>query len=107
MEIIKYPNPKLREISQEVKLPLSAEDRKLLDDMYTWLKENSGAAVGLSAIQVGIPKRMCAIRIRDVNGTISLKLVNPKIVKHSNKQTFAPEGCLSVSEEHDEKIPRW
>ena len=107
MNIIQYPNPILREISKEVKLPLSAEDKKLLDDMYNYLKENEDA-VGLSAIQVGVPKRMCAIRIRDYGGAVfSLKLVNPRIVGHSNTQTFMPEGCLSVPENHDEDIPRW
>jgi peptide deformylase len=49
---------------------------------------------------------MCAIRIRGEK-TVCYKLVNPKIIRHSSKQTFIPEGCLSVSEEHDENIPRW
>ena len=106
MNIVKYPDPILREISEPVKLPLSNEDRRVLDNMYSWVKEHSNEAVGLSAIQIGIPKRMCAIRItRD--RTIGYKLVNPKIVRHSSKQVYAAEGCLSVPQEHDDGIPRW
>lgn len=106
MNIIKYPNEKLREISELVKLPLSAEDRKILDDMYAYIKDPANNAVGLSAIQIGIAKRLCAIRITGER-TIGYKLANPRIINHSSKQTFSPEGCLSVPEEHDENIPRW
>jgi len=106
MNIIKYPDERLREISNKVSLPLSAKDRATLDEMYSWLKDNSDAAVGLSAIQIGIAKRMCVIRIKDEK-TIGYKLVNPKIIKHSNRQIFMSEGCLSVLEDHEEAIPRW
>ena len=106
MNIIKYPNPILREISKPVKLPLSNEDRKVLDEMFSYVKEHSNEAVGLSAVQIGVLKRMCAIRITGEK-TISYKLVNPRIIRHSSKQTFVPEGCLSVPQEHEEGIPRW
>jgi len=106
MNIIKYPDPILREISEPVKLPLSNEDRKVLDEMFSYVKEHSNVAVGLSAVQIGVLKRICAIRITGEK-TISYKLVNPRIIRHSSKQTFVPEGCLSVLEEHDENIPRW
>ena len=89
MEIIKYPNSKLREISKPVKLPLSAEDRQTLDEMYAYIKDPANGAVGLSAIQIGIAKRMCAIRIVG-DKTIGYKLANPKIIRHSSKQTFVP-----------------
>jgi peptide deformylase len=106
MNIVKYPDPILREISEPVKLPLSSEDRKTLDDMYSWVKEHTTEAVGLSAIQIGIPKRMCAIRITGEK-TIGYKLVNPRIIRHSSTKVGHPEGCLSVPEEHDEEIPRY
>ena len=106
MNIIKYPDERLREISKEVKLPLSTEDKRLLDEMYAYIKDPANGAVGLSAIQIGIAKRMCAIRITGER-TVGYKLVNPRVIRHSSKQTFSPEGCLSVPEEHDENIPRW
>lgn len=95
LEIIKHPNEVLRQISEPVKLPLSREDRKLIEDMYKWVKENSDTAVGLSAIQVGIPKRMCAIRYVTKNSSFSYKLVNPEIIRSSGT-IVGTEGCVSI-----------
>ena len=107
MEIIKYPNQKLYTKSKEVRLPLSKEDKALLDEMYSYVKEHKDEAVGLSAIQVGVPLRMCAIR-RTINGkTFNYKLVNPKILSHSYDTIALQEGCLSVEEEHNEPVKRW
>lgn len=98
LEVIKHPNETLRQISEPVKLPLSKEDRKLIDDMYKWVKENSDKAVGLSAIQIGIPKRMCAIRYVTKNSSFSYKLINPEIVRRSSEAIIGSEGCLSVED---------
>lgn len=97
LEIIKHPNEVLRQISEPVKLPLSRENRKLIDDMYKWVKENNDIAVGLSAIQVGIPKRMCAIRYVTKNSSFSYKLVNPEITRSSGT-IVGSEGCVSVED---------
>ena len=107
MEIVKMPNPILKSISKEVKLPLSKEDKDLLDEMYKYVKEHKEEAVGLSAVQVGQLKRMCAIRFSIDGKTRGYKLVNPRIISHSSKLMFNPEGCLSVDEHHDEPIPRY
>ena len=107
MEIIKYPNEILKQKSKEVRLPLSKEDKALLDSMYNYVKEHKDEAVGLSAIQVGVPLRMCAIRRVSDGKAFNYKLVNPKILTHSSSIIAAPEGCLSVSEEHNEPIKRW
>lgn len=101
-EIVKYPNETLREISKEVSLPLSEEDKTLLNEMYRYVK-NSDNAVGLSAIQVGVPKRLCAIKFEG----FAYKLANPKVISHSQEKDFMPEGCLSVDEEHKEVIGRY
>lgn len=106
MDIIKYPNPVLREKSQAVRLPLSKDDRVLLDSMFAWLKENGETAVGLSAVQVGVLKRMCVIRFAAGDKTVSYKLVNPMIVRRSSDKVAAAEGCLSVPEDHDDPIMR-
>lgn len=101
--ILKEPNPILKEISEDVKLPLSKEDRAIIDDMYSWLKENNDKAIGLAAVQIGVLKRMCVIKVPGVN----YKLVNPRIIKHSKDFTFIPEGCLSVPEEIDTPVQRY
>ena len=107
MDVIKYPDELLRLKSEEVKLPLSEEDKKLLNELFSYVKEHKDTAVGLSAIQVGIPKRMCAIRRMDDNNNFVYKLVNPRIIYHSSETAVMPEGCLSVPEEHEEGIKRW
>ena len=48
--------------------------------------------VGLSAVQVGILKRVVVIDLYD--GNKPLKLINPRIIKQKGKQEVE-EGCLS------------
>jgi len=102
-DILQEPNSTLKEISEAVKLPLSNEDRAIIDDMYSWLKENNDKAIGLAAVQIGILKRMCVIKVPGAN----YKLVNPRIIKHSKDFTFIPEGCLSVPDEIDTPVQRY
>jgi peptide deformylase len=47
--------------------------------------------LGLSAIQIGIPLRVCAIRANPKN----IVMFNPNIVNFSEEKQFAEEGCLS------------
>lgn len=105
MEIIKYPDDILRMKSESVKIPLSKEDAALLDSMYAYVKNPENGAAGLSAIQVGVNKRMCAIILP--NERKFFKLVNPKIIWHSANKFNDTEGCLSVPGEYDQEIPRW
>ena len=106
-DIVKEPNEILHQKSEIVKLPLSKEDKQLLDEMYTYLKVNSDIAVGISAVQVGVLKRMCAIKTIIGGNVYNYKLVNPKIVRHSAKKYYLEEGCLSVDEEHHELVGRY
>lgn len=64
--------------------------RELLDDMVETMHEYNG--VGLSAVQVGILKRLVVIDLYD--GKEPLKLVNPEIIKQKGTQEVE-EGCLS------------
>ena len=104
--IIKYPDERLRSVSIAVKLPLNKDDKALLDEMFKYVKEHKDEAVGLSAVQVGVLKRMCSIRFTDVDKTHAYKLVNPKIIKRSTETVSSTEGCLSIDEKHDELIAR-
>ncbi len=118
--IIKDTDPLIREKSKDVELPLSAEDEALLRDMLEYVREstipeiaeekNLRPAVGISAIQVGVPKKMTAIVLKDEDGNIDTEfaLVNPKIVSYSVEKAYLAqgEGCLSVEEEHQGYIYR-
>ena len=97
MEIIKEPNPILYQRSKEANAADKA-NLKLLNEMFSYVKEHSGEAIGLSAVQVGIPKRMCAIRFKVGNKNIAYKLINPRIIKRSPMLVEEEEGCLSTNE---------
>lgn len=114
LKIIKDSNPIMRKVSLPVELPLSNEDKTLLDDMLLYLKRsqdeeyakkhNIRAGVGLAAIQVGVLKRMFVVYYLDEkNNEVAYQLVNPSIVETSVKKCAleAGEGCLSVDKTHD------
>jgi len=109
MEIIKLPNPILREKSEKVNIPLSKENRELMTSLYNYVKENEGKVIGISAVQIGELKRLCAIRYKRDDKSISYQLVNPIIIWHSTDKyaLSTGEGCLSVDEHHDNLIMRW
>lgn len=124
-DIIDDNDPKIREVSKEVTLPLSKEDKELLQEMYTFLVNSQDEqkseqydlrpAVGIAAIQLGIPKKMCAIYVVDEyddygnpTKSNSYALVNPKVVSYTQKPSHLKdgEGCLSVNEDHLGFVPR-
>ena len=88
-EIRKDGDEILRKKSREVE---KIDDRilELLDDMIETMHFANG--VGLSAVQVGILKRVVVIDLYD--GNKPLKLINPRIIKQKGKQEVE-EGCLS------------
>ncbi|RYZ61467.1 MAG: peptide deformylase [Proteobacteria bacterium] len=109
LEILKFPDPRLREVAKPVekvtaKLTQFAKD--LIETMY------ASKGIGLAAPQVGELIRMLAVDTRpkdeegrryknddqtDLEKQVQqpLILINPVIVKGEGKTTF-DEGCLSV-----------
>lgn len=79
----------LRKKSREVEI-VDDKIRELLDDMLETMHEANG--VGISAVQVGILKRLVVIDLYD--GHDVLVLINPVIIKTKGEQTVE-EGCLS------------
>lgn len=121
--IIKDTDPLIRKASAPVDLPLSAEDEALLRDMLKYVEDstdpekaeamNLRPAVGISAIQVGVPKQLTAVVVNDIDkdgNEVCYKymLANPKIVSSSVQKAYleSGEGCLSVAEEHQGYVVR-
>jgi len=116
LRIVKDNALSLRALSKEVALPLSKEDKTLLDEMLTYLKNSQDPkyrekhpkvreGIGLASPQIGVNKRMLVIHYaKDDEETefISYELVNPRIISNSVRKCYlhAGEGCLSVDEEH-------
>ena len=119
LKIVKDNNPIMRKRSEPVSIPLSNEDKELLDNMLEYLKKsqddeyakkhNIRAGVGMAAIQTGVLKRMFVIYY-PVSETeyVQYQLVNPRIVEESIKKCAleAGEGCLSVDEDHKGLVHR-
>lgn len=95
--ILIYPNELLNQKAQPVQMPLSAEDKKLLDEMFAFVKDPKNEAVGLAAPQVGVLKRMFVVRVNLSNIKLFLKMVNPRIIVKDKTPYTVPggEGCLS------------
>jgi peptide deformylase len=111
-DIIDDSHPLIREISKEVKVPLSEEDEKLALDMFEYLKNSQDEeiaekydlrpAVGIAAPQIGVLKKMIVIYLTDEEGNEHFyAMINPKIVSYSDEKIYLPggEGCLSVDRE--------
>ena len=91
LKIIKYPDPFLKQKC----LPVTSYDKELkifAEDMLTTMYRSKG--IGLSAIQVGVLKRLIVI---DVSEELKKPLifVNPVITPSSSKIFDFKEGCLS------------
>ncbi len=101
-EILKYPDPFLREKAEPVS-QVDAEVRRLMDDMLETMQANKG--VGLAATQVGVGKRILVLDVPEyleddegeleVVPSIIYRLVNPEITESSGEQK-CEEGCLSL-----------
>ena len=65
--------------------------RELINDMDETMHDSN--VVGISAVQVGVLKRIIVLDV-NYDGTPSLKLINPEVVKTKGKEEFQ-EGCLS------------
>lgn len=110
----------LRQKSSVVNFPMDSEDITLINNMIMYLrlsqdeeyaeKNSIRAGMGLAAIQLGIPKRFFAISYKKEDGTFEeYKVVNPKIVSHSEELIYVEEGegCLSVNRYVDGIVPRY
>ena len=91
LEILHYPDPRLRRRAE----PVSAVDasvQRLIDDMFETMYDAPG--IGLSAPQVNVAKRVVTIDLSQ-DRSAPLCLVNPEVLT-TDGETETEEGCLSV-----------
>ncbi|BAQ54637.1 peptide deformylase [Mycoplasmopsis arginini] len=108
VKLVQLPEKILREKSQDIEIPLSKENIDLIEKMIFHVSDSQKPntkfrpAVGVAAIQYGIPKNIFYILIVDANDKVIFNdaLINPKLVGHSNHKLALSEGegCLSVNE---------
>jgi peptide deformylase len=76
---------------------------ELIKNMFDTMRNASG--IGLAANQVGSDKSIFVIDISGVEDYEDIKpiaLINPKIIKRSEKKIVMEEGCLSIPDIRDE-----
>lgn len=108
LEVVKYPDPRLREETfavAEITDAIQQLVRDLTDTMY------SLNAAGIAAIQVGRLERIFLIDGKVATGSEAadpLVFINPEIVETGKGLVIAEEGCLSFPDVYvDVKRPRW
>ena len=119
-DIIDEKDKRIRTVSKEVVFPLTKEDKKHVDDMLEYLtnsqieelseKYDLRPGMGLSAIQLGIPKRYFVVVYEYDEGKFENYVIfNPKIVSNSMEKIYVEmgEGCLSVNRDVEGFIPRY
>ena len=99
-EIIALPDKRLRLVSKPIE-KVTAEVRKLADDMFETMYEAPG--IGLAAIQVAVPQRLITMDISKKDETGKPRVfINPEIVWSSDETSVYEEGCLSIPEYYEE-----
>ena len=92
MQIVHQPDIFLREPTSEVKLPLTAEDQIIIDQMIDTMYRNNG--IGLAANQVGYARRMFVMDTSTDRDSPKI-FINPVIEKRAKEKLTDEEGCLS------------
>ena len=120
LDILDEVDKRLRTISEEVKFPLSEEDKNTINDIIDYLtnsqieelseKYNLRPGMGMAAIQLGIDKRYFVI-VHEQEEKETFKnyiLINPKIISKSEEMIYVEEGegCLSINRETEGIVPR-
>ena len=91
LEILHFPDPRLRNIAKPVQT-VDASIRQLLDDMLDTMYAAPG--IGLAATQINSDKRVAVIDVSEEKDQ-PLCLINPEILELEGVEEME-EGCLSV-----------
>ena len=91
LEILKYPDKRLRTVAKPVE-NVNSEIKKQVKDMFETMYDAPG--IGLAATQVNFHQRLIVIDVSEECNQ-PLCLINPEIIE-KNGEIEWEEGCLSV-----------
>lgn len=91
LQILQFPDPRLRNVAQTVKI-VDGEVNRLLDDMLETMYDAPG--IGLAATQVNVHRRIIVVDVSDSRDS-PLCLINPVVLQAIGMDRME-EGCLSV-----------
>lgn len=101
LEILQYPDPRLRIKAQPV-TKFDVELRRIVDDMYETMYDKQG--LGLAGTQVNIHKQIFTMDLSETRDK-PVCVINPEILSKEGKQ-YDYHGCLSVGGQISDKIER-
>ena len=93
LDILHYPDPRLRLVAEPVQ-KVDSSIHRLLDDMLETMYAAPG--IGLAATQVNVQKRVLVMDI-SADQDSPVFLINPEIITLEGEEEME-EGCLSVPE---------
>ncbi|MDA3921796.1 MAG: peptide deformylase [Salinisphaera sp.] len=96
LEILHFPDPRLREITTPV-TQFDAALSSFIDDMFETMYDAPG--VGLASTQVGDTRRLAVMDCSD-DKSQPIVMCNPRILWTEEAETV-DEGCLSVPDHYD------
>ena len=97
LQILEFPDPRLRTIAKTVDT-VDESIRTLLDDMLVTMYDASG--IGLAATQINIHQRIVVIDVSET-GNQPQVFINPEIIILDGPDHEYAEGCLSVPGFHE------
>ncbi len=119
-EILNEKDKRLKQISKEVKFPLTENDKVLINKMIKYLHDSQieelaekydlRPGMGMAAVQLGVLKRYFVVVDEVSEGEFETYiLINPKIISNSLEKIYVElgEGCLSVNRPVEGIVPRY
>ena len=91
LEILHYPDPRLRTVATELE-EVTDKTRALIDDMFETMYAAPG--IGLAATQINVHKRFLVVDVSEDHDT-PMVFINPQILEKTGAEEM-DEGCLSV-----------
>ena len=99
LDILKYPDKRLRTIAKRV-VSVDETIKQQVKDMFETMYEAPG--IGLAATQVNFHQRIIVIDVSD-QCNVPICLINPEIIEKSGEIQWE-EGCLSVPDYYENVI---
>ncbi len=94
LQVLHYPDERLRKIAKPVK-EVNDAIRRIVDDMFETMYAEEG--IGLAATQVDIHQRIIVIDVTETHDERHV-LINPELLAKSG-ETGIEEGCLSIPDQ--------